>query len=77
MKAALEANITAIQSRAKLKYLKPGDPRRETFYIGQQIGRSRSQLVTVAKRILETLATEALPGVTPAIINQPRRPTRS
>lgn len=65
-KQELENQILAIQTRAKRKFMKPGDPQRAKYYIGEQIGRSRPQLVAVTNSILETLTKEALPGVTPA-----------
>ena len=70
LKKTLLARIAAVQARAKRKYLKTGDPQRAKYYIGQNIGISRTLLTSSSLAILTRLGTETLPGMTPAAVTK-------
>lgn len=65
LKRALLTQIGTVQARAKRKYPGRGDPKRATYYIGKKIDSNRAQLEAASQSILETLATDTLPGLTP------------
>lgn len=52
-----------IQTRARRKYKKPGDPMRAKFFISKPIGASRAKLEGAADAILEVIKTDALPAI--------------
>jgi hypothetical protein len=66
LKTALVAQIKKVQARAKRKYLKPADPMREKYFIGERLDSNRPLLVRSTHALLQTLATDALPGHKPA-----------
>lgn len=68
LKKKLLAQIATVQARAKRKYLKTGDPQRAKYYIGQNIGISRTVLESASQAIITRLATDTLPGMTPAAV---------
>jgi hypothetical protein len=68
LKKELLAQIATVQARAKRKYLKTGDPQRAKYYIGQNIGISRTVLESASQAIITRLATDTLPGMTPAAV---------
>ncbi|MFA6289611.1 MAG: hypothetical protein WC661_19700 [Opitutaceae bacterium] len=70
LKKKLLAQIATVQARAKRKYLKTGDPQRAKYYIGQNIGISRTLLESASLAILTRLGTETLPGMTPAAVTK-------
>jgi hypothetical protein len=61
----LLARLQAIQTRAKRKYSKPGDPMRAKYFIGKAIDGNRAMLETSSQTILQNLATDTLPGMKP------------
>jgi hypothetical protein len=66
LKQALLGQIQTVQKRAKRKYPKTGDPQRENYFIGQRVESNRPLLERATRTILQTLATDALPGQKPA-----------
>lgn len=66
LKDALLAELAKIQTRAKRKYQRAGDPNREKYFIGERIGSNRALLERATRAILENLKTDELPGLKPA-----------
>jgi len=64
-KAKLLQLLGVIQTRAKRKYKKAGDPQRAKYYIGQNIGKSRTLLESSSQAIIEQLASDTLPAMKP------------
>jgi len=66
LKDALLAELAKIQTRAKRKYQRAGNPSRGKYFIGERIGSNRALLERATRAILETLKTDELPGLKPA-----------
>ncbi|MDD5140426.1 MAG: hypothetical protein PHY43_09245 [Verrucomicrobiales bacterium] len=60
--------IQEVQKRARQKYDATGPVKLKDYGVGQQFYNSRSLLEQTAANILSKLATDALPGITPAKI---------